>query len=300
MTVRPRQVVITGVTSGIGSAAACELARRGANIALIGRNPPKLSEIAHRLRAVAAESEITEYVADLADLDQVSELAARLRDELPTIDVLVNNAGMVARRAKQTRSGHDHMLTTNYLGPFLLTELLAAVLGDSAPSRIVITGSEAHRIAGPFDPERFEHLGQYQGRLALARYGRTKLLDLLWADDLARKFEGTGVAVNSLCPGMVGTPLWRESPVLERLTRLASVSPLVRTPEQGARMLVHLADDLSPERTGGFYTSTPGAWLLPVATPRRDPAIAARVYERSRELVVDYLPDAGTKRSECV
>jgi NAD(P)-dependent dehydrogenase (short-subunit alcohol dehydrogenase family) len=179
------------------------------------------------------------------------------------------------------------MLTANYLGPFLLTHLLTDRLIESKPSRIVITASEAHRLTGRFDPEDFEQLGGYtNAATAQAAYGKTKLLDLLWAEELAKRLEGTGVTVNSLCPGLVATELIRESGISGRMLDAMAKTPLVRRPDQGARVIVRLAADPSLEATTGrFFSSTPGARLVPTTGPRRDPTVAPRVYERTCELL---------------
>ncbi len=282
-----KTVLITGATGGIGRAAAIELARRGADLALVARDPTKAEATVDELRQTAPGVEARFFPADLADLPRVRAAAAEIAAALPRIDVLVNNAGMAARRARTTPGGYDEMLAANFLGPLLLTHLLLDRLLASAPARIVVVGSEAHRAAGHLDPERFEEMGAYQGFHAFAAYGRTKLLDILFADELARRLAGSGVTVNSLCPGAVATNLGREVGLgPSGLGRLLSTTPFLNTPEQGAQMIVRLAG--SPELgevTGRFFSSTPGMGLLPRSGPRRDPAVAARVYERACALV---------------
>jgi retinol dehydrogenase-12 len=284
--VRGTTVVITGATAGIGKVAATELARRGAALALVARNPEKARGVVEEIVAEAPGASVRVFRADLAELGDVRRVAGELLDALPRIDVLIDNAGIVATSARITSGGHDEMLAANYLGPFLLTHLLTDRLVGSAPARIVITGSEAHRVTGGFDPERFEDLGSYGNPVAAQQaYGRTKLLDMLWADELARRLEGTGVTVNSVCPGLVATDLARESPA-DRLFKALSATPLVRRPDQGARVLVRAATDPSLAGvTGRFFSSTPGAGFLPTSGRRRDPAVAARVYERTREVL---------------
>jgi retinol dehydrogenase-12 len=288
--VRGTTVVITGATAGIGKVAATELARRGAALALVARNPEKARGVVEEIVAEAPGASVRVFRADLAELGDVRRVAGELLDALPRIDVLIDNAGIVATSARITSGGHDEMLAANYLGPFLLTHLLTDRLVESAPARIVITGSEAHRVTGGFDPERFEDLGSYSNPVAAQQaYGRTKLLDVLWADELARRLGGTGVTVNSVCPGLVATDLARESPA-DRLFKALSATPLVRRPDQGARVIVRAATDPSLTGvTGRFFSSTPGAGLLPTSGRRRDPAVAARVYERTREVL--GLPD---------
>lgn len=280
-----KTVLITGATSGIGRAGAVEIARRGAEIAVLGRNPAKLDALADEISDRAGTG-IQTFTADLSDLDQVRRASGEILEQLPRIDVLVNNAGVAATEARATPTGHDEMLAANYLGPFLLTHLLLDRVIESAPARIVITGSEAHRMTGRFDAETFDELGDYRGVGAQLAYGRTKLLDVLLADELARRLDPGDISVTSFCPGLVGTELAREVPGSERLASLLSRTPLVRTPEQGARMMVRLVCDPDPGRgDGGFHTSTPGMGLLPRRGARRDASVARRVYERTGELL---------------
>ncbi|MGH9136813.1 MAG: SDR family oxidoreductase [Acidimicrobiales bacterium] len=281
-----KTVLITGATAGIGKAAAIELARRGADLALVARNPDKAGTAVGEITTAAPGTAVQVFRADLADTSQVRAVADEITSQLGRIDVLVNNAGIAARRSRRTVDGYDEMFAANYLGPFLLTHVLLDKVRSSAPARIVIVGSEAHRMAGTFDPERFEQLDEYSGLGVQLAYGRTKLLDILFADELARRLDGSRITVNSLCPGAVATELSREIGPGSSLGRLASLTPFLRTPEQGARMTVRLASSPEVEGvTGRFFTSTPGAGLLPTVAARRDPAIAARVYERTCKLV---------------
>jgi len=291
---KTKTVVITGATAGIGRATASGLAELGADLVLLARNKDKAAETAAAIRAQSPATNVAIVAGDLASMASVRSAGEALLDVAGRIDVLVNNAGIVARHPRITDDGFDEMLASNYLGPFLLTHLVMDRIVESAPARIVNVGSEAHRFAGPLDPERFEDFGSYAGITAQARYGRTKLLDMLFTDELARRLAGTGVTVNSLCPGFVATDLAREMGVFGRLTHAGTRVGLVRTPERGARMTVHLAS--SPEVdgvTGRFHSSTAGAGFMPAVRARRDPAIAARVYERTCEMLdVAPLPRA--------
>ena len=280
------QVVITGATAGIGKVAAKELVRRGAALALVARNPEKVRGVVEELHDVAPGAAVRVFRADLAELGDVRRVAAEILAALPAIDVLIDNAGVAATTSVVTADGFDEMLAANFLGPFLLTELLTERLVASAPARIVITGSEAHRVTGGFDVESFETMGGYTNPVSAQQaYGRTKLLDMLWADDLARRLDGTGVTVNSVCPGLVATDLARDSPA-DRLFKALAATPLVRRPDQGAAVIVRAATDPALEGvTGRFLSSTPGAGFLPMSSRRRDPEVARRVTERARALV---------------
>lgn len=281
-----KTVVITGATSGIGRAAAIELARRGATMNVVARDPAKAAALTDEIAQTTSAPPVRTFLADLARLDQVRSVASEMLATLGPVHVLVNNAGVAARHARRTDDGWDEMLAANYLGPWLLTQLLLERIKAAAPSRIVVTGSEAHRLTGHFDPEHFEDLGVYSGFSAQLAYGRTKLLDILFADELARRIPDWGVTVSSFCPGLVNTGLVRDVRGADRIGGLLSATPLIRTPEQGARMLIHLAaDEEAAKDHGRFRSSTPGASLLPIAGPRRQPAVARRVYERTSQLL---------------
>jgi NAD(P)-dependent dehydrogenase (short-subunit alcohol dehydrogenase family) len=283
-----KRVVITGATSGIGKATAVELARRGAELTIVCRNVDKgarvSAEVAAAAPAAAATIDLVE--GDLASFDSVREAATEIKQRYDRIDILINNAGVHAMVPRLTRDGFDQMLASNYLGPFLFTSLLLDPVTAAAPSRIVVVGSEAHRVAGRFDPERFEQLGSYNRLTSNPPYGRTKLLDMLLAAELARRLRGTGVTVNSLCPGAVATNLFEDAPLVGRLGRIASRSPFIRTPAQGAKMTVRLATDPGvADVSGRFFSSTPGASVVPLTGAMRDEGTQRRVWERTVALV---------------
>lgn len=280
-----QQVVITGATSGIGKAAALELARRGAALTIFCRNADKGRDTVAEIERAAPGASATLVEGDLADLVSVRRAAQELRDRHPRIDVLIDNAGVHAT-APRKASGFDQMLVVNYLGPFLLTSLLLNELAAAAPARIIVVSSEAHRLAGRLDPESFEELGDYGLLRSFRAYGRTKLLDILFAAELARRLAGTGVTVNSLCPGTVATSLYGSLPILRTVVPALARTPLVRTAEQGARMTVRLATDPSLAGVSGrYFTSTPGLDLLPPARARRDANLGRRIWERTAGLV---------------
>jgi len=284
-TVLDARVVITGATSGIGKAAALELARQGARLTVVCRDEDKgaatVAELRDTIRGLSADV----VRCDLADLDSVRRAGYELVDRYDAIDVLINNAGVNDTRSSLTAEGFDHMMASNYLGPFLLTRLVLDRVKAATPSRIVVVGSEAHRMAGPFDPERFEDLGSYGTVNNNFAYGRTKLLDQLFTSELARRLEGTGVTANSVCPGLVATNLVAAGP-LRPIIEAASRTPFVNTPAEGARLVVRLATDPKLEGvTGRFYTTTPGMRLLPPVPAMLDTRLQRRIWERTEQLV---------------
>jgi retinol dehydrogenase-12 len=276
------RVVITGATSGIGRAAALELAGRGAHVVIVCRNRAKGERMVGEIEQATPGASVAVVEADLADLASVRTAAQELRNRFDSIDVLVNNAGIHAVAPSITSDGFDHMLASNYLGPFLLTNLVLDRVTAAPAARVIIVASEAHRIAGRLDPEHFEDLGDFARFRSFRAYGRTKLLDILFAEELARRLTGTGAVANSLDPGTVATNLYGQMGVRGAVARI----PLVRTPEQGARMTVRLASDPALAGISGrYFTSVPGLGLLPPARARRNADVKRRIWERTAALV---------------
>ena len=282
-----RRVVITGATSGIGHATAMELARRGAELTIVCRNPDRGKTTRAEIEDEVPDAAVDILVADLSELDQVRDVAEEIRARYRAVDVLINNAGVQNLWPRITSEGFDHMLAANYLGPFLLTNLVLDLIRAAPAGRVVVVASDAHRIAGRPDPESFEHLGEYSGgRRAVRAYAKTKLLDLLFALELARGLDGSGVTANALCPGLVATNLVEGGPAFGGLDRLLSHTPLVRTPEQGARISVRLATDPSLDGVSGrYFPSTPGSRFLPRVRAARDADLQHRIWDRTAKLV---------------
>jgi retinol dehydrogenase 12 len=282
-----QRVVITGATSGIGRVTAEELARRGAHLAIVCRNPERGTTTAAEIEAAVPGSAVDVLLADLSELDQVRSVANDIGDRYERVDVLVNNAGVQDLWPRHTSTGVDHMLASNYLGPFLLTNLLLDSLRGAPAGRVVVVASDAHRMAGRIDPESFEQLGDYSGgRPAIRAYARTKLLDLLFTFELARRLDATKVTANALCPGLVATNLVEGGPAFGGWDRMLSRTFLVRTPQQGARIVVKLATDPSlGDASGRYFPSTPGSRFLPRVRAARDAALQRRIWGRTAELV---------------
>ncbi len=284
-TVRDARVVITGATSGIGKAAALGLARQGARLTIVCRNEEKGHATIAELRDAVPGTSADIVRCDLADLASVRRAGHELTERYDAIDVLINNAGVSNTESSLTADGFDHMMVSNYLGPFLLTHLVLDSVKAAAPARIVVVGSEAHRMAGPFSPERFEDLGRYGALNNTSAYGRTKLLDMLFTNELARRLEGTGVTANSMCPGLVVTNLLDFGP-LRPIMEAAARTPFVNTPAEGARLVVRLAADAALDGvTGRFYTTTPGMRLIPPVPAMRDTELQRRIWQRTEQLV---------------
>ncbi|MFA1548510.1 SDR family NAD(P)-dependent oxidoreductase [Actinomadura chokoriensis] len=278
--------VVTGGTSGIGKEIARGLARAGYLVAIVCRNELRAAATVDELARDVPGAQVETFLGDLSVQLDVRRVAASLEERFDRLDVLVDNAGVHLLRAKVSADGYDRMIATNHLGPFLLTNLLLGLLEKGAPSRVVVVASEAHRQADRFEVERLAEPGFYGPAGAARVYGRSKLLNILFAQELARRMEGSGVTVNAMCPGAVATGLFREVPGAGRVGALLARTPFMRTSAQGARMALRLALDEEFEgRSGGFHSSTPGAGLLPKAGPLKNPGLQRAIWEHSAHLV---------------
>jgi retinol dehydrogenase 12 len=277
----PPVMVVTGATNGIGQAAAIELARRGAQVGIVARNPAKAEATVASIAAAAPDAPVDVFIGDLALMADVRKVGAEIADRYERIDVLLNNAGIQLRQQRATAEGWPEMVAVNYLAPWLLTSLLRDRLVASAPARVVVTASEGHRLGWSIDPETILTDTTPFGRAGVMRaYGKSKLLDVLFTLELADRLAGTGVTANCGCPGLVATGLAGTDNVADRVASALSHTPLVRRPEQGARVLVRLATDPAfATSTGQFVSSTPGAGLLPMIPSVRDVELRRRLWD---------------------
>lgn len=265
-------VVLTGATRGIGRAAAIELARRGAEVALVGREAERVSAVAREVAAAGGGAPVHEYVADLALMAEVRRLAEEIRERHGAIDVLANNAGAMFASRHETAEGNEQTLALNHLAPFLLTNLLRDRL---AGGRVVTTASDAHSGA---------HLNledlQSRSFAGMRVYSVSKLCNVLFTRELARR--APELRANCFHPGVVRTGFAKnEGGIWKLLTTVAG--PFLRSPDRGARSLVWLALSEAGGRLTGEYVVDEK-----VATPSaeaQDASLAAALWTRSAELV---------------
>jgi NAD(P)-dependent dehydrogenase (short-subunit alcohol dehydrogenase family) len=239
--------LVTGATSGIGLVTARELARQGARVVLVGRSHEKLDAVLQQIRAETGSQQKAEaLLADLSCQEQVRDLARQFQERHQRLDVLVNNAGGMWLKRELTTDGIERTFAVNHLAYFLLTNLLLDVLkasAASAPARVVNVSSAAHKRA-TLDFDNLQGERSYGG---WRQYCRSKLMNLLFTYELARRLEGTAVTANALHPGFVATGFagnngWRGR-LIQLAARLFGLSV-----EQGARTIVYLAS--SPEVAG--------------------------------------------------
>jgi NAD(P)-dependent dehydrogenase (short-subunit alcohol dehydrogenase family) len=270
-----KQVLITGATNGIGLAAAEALAARGANVAIVGRNETRARIAAARVaNAATAGATVGTFIADLSSQAAVRRLAAEVQARHPKLDILINNAGAMYTSRQLSADGIELTWALNHLAPFLLTTLLLDRLRASAPSRIITTASEAHRGADiPFDDLNAER--SYRG---FGRYKASKLANILFTVELARRLEGGGVTAHCFHPGLVASGFNRNNGILMDLA-MTVLRPMARSVEQGAETLVWLAASPDVVRTSGGYC-VDMAWLPP-SPEGQDLAAARRLWEIS-------------------
>jgi NAD(P)-dependent dehydrogenase (short-subunit alcohol dehydrogenase family) len=260
-----RHAVITGASSGIGTAAAAGLARRGWRVTLVGRDPGRLDAALAFVREQTPAADLTGMIADFAEFAQVRALAAKLAGQ--RIDVLANNAGLVASRRVITVDGHESTIQTNHLSPFLLTTLLREQLPPGG--RIISTSSVAHAV-GPLDPSDLDRRSSIYG--SWAAYGASKRANLLFAAEAARRWPE--LLSFSFHPGVVRT---RFGTAPARL--FYRIMPGLATPEQGADQLVWLSE-AEPESlvNGAYYVDRR---VARPSGPARDATLAERLWDAS-------------------
>ncbi len=274
-----KTVLITGATSGIGLEASVALARMGARLVMVGRDPAKTAAKLIEVRKRSGASVVESLLCDFSSQAQIHKLANEFRVKHDSLHVLVNNAGSVFAKRGLTEDGIERTFAINHLGYFLLTNLLTDLLVKSAPARVVNVASVA-QYNGTMD---FEDLGFERGYKIMRAYARSKLANVLFTRELAKRLAGTGVTVNCLHPGAVATNIWNGAPRWIRpLVVLASRLTML-TPAQGADGIVYLAT--SPElegKTGLYFERNRPKTPSPLAC---DDALASRLWERSARLV---------------
>jgi NAD(P)-dependent dehydrogenase (short-subunit alcohol dehydrogenase family) len=269
-----KTIVITGATSGIGRVAAQHLAEMGARIILVAREKSRMEATLDQLRAAAPTQAHGAYLADLCKISEVKRVGAEIAAAEPPIDVLINNAGALFAFRTVTEDGLEKTFALNHMAYFVLTEMLRDRLVAAGEARIVNTSSAAH-LNARLD---LDDLQCRTGYGAMKAYGRSKLCNILFTRELARRLAGTKVTANCLHPGFVATRFGDEAGGL--ISRFAGLAKLLAvSPEDGAKTLVYLASSPHVARTTGryFYLCRP----LSPSRAAEDEALATELWERS-------------------
>ena len=286
-------VIITGATNGLGRVAALDLARWGAQLGIVARSQPKVDELRHEIDEAAPGAQVESFIADLASLRDVRRAGREIDARYERIDALINNAGLHAFSQRITPDGFAEMTAVNYLAPWVLTNTLRDKLVASAPARIVNVASEAAQHAGGMDPARDVTLtADYTKRESMALYGRSKLMDIMFSQELGRRLAGTGVTVNCCDPGFNTSGLGRELPfsgILERILKTVRIGD----PRRGAGIIVRLATDPAFSETTSGYFSVKNAAPLTCPEPGRSRETQAELWTVTAALLDGIVSEVG-------
>ncbi|WP_425453920.1 SDR family NAD(P)-dependent oxidoreductase [Oceanobacillus arenosus] len=284
-----KYTLITGATNGIGLAAAKAIAARGANIGIIARNQGRAEEISNQLKKQTSKPiKVDIFIADLSSQRSIRRVAQQILERCPQIDILVNNAGALFDTFQMTEEGVEMTWALNHLAPFLLTSLLLDRLRESDSARVINTSSHGHKMVKSgldFDNINGEHL--YTGIKKLMggptlRYAQTKLANILFTSELARRLEPTNITVHCFDPGLVASNFNQNNGRMAKAT-MAVMKFFSRTPEEGADTLIWLAEMKDVSGLNGQYCADRQLKeLTEVATDRE---LAKRLWEISEEQV---------------
>ncbi len=290
MTMQGRICLITGGTNGIGKSTAQELARMGATVVIVGRNAQKTSRVIEEIRTASDNDNVDSLLADLSSQQEVRRIAEEFKSKYSQLHVLVNNAGGTFASRMLSVDGIEMTFALNYLAHFLLTNLLLDTIKASTPARIINVSSDAHS-GGKID---FDNLQGERSFSSFGPYENSKLANILFTNELARRLEGTGVTVNALHPGLTSTGFGKNNPGF-LMKIMGAVIPLIaRSPEKGAKTSIYLAS--SPEVqdiSGKYFVDSKVTQPAPQAA---DMSVARRLWDVSAEMA--HLAEAVPVKSE--
>jgi NAD(P)-dependent dehydrogenase (short-subunit alcohol dehydrogenase family) len=271
-------VVITGATSGIGEVAASELAAAGARIVLTARDPGRAASTLERLRRIGPAVEHLAVLGDLSQLSEARRVALEVGAAAPSIDVLINNAGAIFPKRRVTPDGLEMTFALNHMAGFILTHVLLDNLRRAPSARIVTTSSDAHRT-GQLD---FDDLQTSRRTYTTFRaYSASKLCNVLFTRELARRLEGTKITANAVHPGFVNSRFYEvEFGALEVLRPLVNLFAI--SPQKGAATLVHVASSPALENVSGQYFVK--CRSVRPSKAAEDSSLGARLWEVSTQI----------------
>jgi retinol dehydrogenase-14 len=273
-----KTVLVTGATGGIGRAAAIGLASLGARVGITGHDRARAEAAAAAIARASGGSTVDVFVADMSSQAEVRRLADEVLTAYPRLDVLLNNVGGFWAHRHVTADGFEHTFALNHLAPFLLTNRLLDRLIASAPARIVTVSSGAQSM-GKIDFDDLMGERKYSGQRA---YNQSKLANVMFTYELARRLEGTGVSANALHPGVTRTAFGAEDPTGAMAPLIAVLRPFMKSPEQGADTAVYLASSPDVEGVTGRYFA--GRKAKKSNKSSYDTAATARLWNVSADL----------------
>jgi NAD(P)-dependent dehydrogenase (short-subunit alcohol dehydrogenase family) len=271
--------LVTGATNGIGKATAQALAQMGATVVIVGRNAPKTAQIVGEIRSASGNKNVDSLLADLSSQQDVRRLADEFKSSYPHLHVLLNNAGGTFATRQLSVDGIEMTFALNHLAYFLLSNLLLDTIKSSAPARIINVSSDAHS-GGIID---FDNLQGERSYSSFGPYGNSKLANILFTTELARRLEGTGVTVNALHPGLTSTGFGQNNPGFIMKIMGVLIPLIARSPEKGAETSIYLAS--SPEVqsiTGKYFVDCKVTQPAPQAN---DGAVAKQLWDVSAEML---------------
>lgn len=284
MSMQGKTVLITGATDGIGKETARALAGQGATVVIVGRSPEKGARVLAELKQSTGNPNIELLLADLSSMKEVRALATAFKAKHDRLDVLVNNAGAIYTERQVTVDGYERTFATNHLAYFLLTNLLLDLLKKSAPARIVNVSSEAHK-SGKLD---FDDLQSEKSYTTFTVYGTSKLANVLFTYELARRLAGTGVTANCLHPGVISSGFGNST---NRLLRIgfALVRPFMIDAVKGAQTSIYVASSPDVAGVSGKYFKNKRPY--PSRKLTQNEALAKRLWDVSERLTsIQTLP----------
>lgn len=274
-----KNVFITGATDGIGRATAISLAERGANLYILCRNKEKGTALLQSLEQISTDSDIRLFTADLSDLDQVRHAAQAFSSLSIPLHIMINNAGLLNTSRVLLPIGVEQMFGVNHLGHFLLTKELMPSLKRANKARIVIVASGAYLMCKEIN---FDDLAWEKDFKTFKTYAHSKLANMLFMYELARRTEDTNITVNALHPGEISSNLGSQNSALTRMA-IKLFSPFLKSPTDGAKTSVYLASSDDVEGvTGKYFVNSKVKDVKPWA---KDPPAAERLWDVSSELV---------------
>lgn len=271
-------VIVTGASAGMGLVSARELARKGALVTLVGRNAPKLSTVAEQIKSQTGNQQVETIVADLSTHAGIQKVAHEFKKRHTRLDVLLNNAGAVFMNRTLTSDGLEMTFALNHLGYFHLTMLLLDILKASGPARVINVSADNHR-SQVLDFDNLQGEKEYKGYTV---YGRSKLMNILFTYELARRLENSKVMVNAINPGTVATNFGKSNiGMLSVAMKLASL--FAKSPEKGAETGIYLASSPEVEGISGKYFADCKETESDPVT--HDKALAEKLWNVSLELI---------------